>query len=162
MLSLKAWNFAKKDRNFGVLKLIERRIMYKDRGGFGGGSSRSDIVGGPLDRKRINDALDKHLEKSSPSTSRGLNNSSKDKERLSVPSTSTGKSLQHHQQQLDHHRADSRSASLSKNKCSDGTSAFSWFFMLNLIIFNCFCASGIWVFAAFVYLFFFFVFSGID
>ncbi|KAG6786615.1 hypothetical protein POTOM_008222 [Populus tomentosa] len=94
--------------------------MYKDRGGFGGGSSRSDIVGGPLDRKRINDALDKHLEKSSPSTSRGLNNSSKDKERLSVPSTSTGKSLQHHQQQLDHHRADSRSAPLSKNKCSDG------------------------------------------
>ncbi|KAJ6686041.1 CASEIN KINASE II SUBUNIT BETA [Salix purpurea] len=94
--------------------------MYRDRGGFGGGSSRSEIVGGPLDRKRINDALDKHLEKSSPSTSRGLNNSSKDKERLSVPSTSTGKSLQHHQQQLDHHRADSRAPSLSKNKCSDG------------------------------------------
>ncbi|KAJ6335063.1 hypothetical protein OIU78_011824 [Salix suchowensis] len=93
--------------------------MYRDRGGFGGGSSRSEIVGGPLDRKRINDALDKHLEKSSPSTSRGLNNSSKDKERLSVPSTSTGKSLQHHQQQLDHHRADSRAPSLSKNKCSD-------------------------------------------
>ncbi|KAI5564178.1 hypothetical protein BDE02_14G042000 [Populus trichocarpa] len=92
--------------------------MYKDRGGFGGGSSRSEIVGGQLDRKRINDALDKHLEKSSPSTSRGLNNSSKDKERLSVPSTSTGKSSQH-QQHLEHHRADSRSASLSKNKCSD-------------------------------------------
>ncbi|KAJ6971963.1 hypothetical protein NC653_032499 [Populus alba x Populus x berolinensis] len=92
--------------------------MYKDRGGFGGGSSRSEIVGGPLDRKRINDALDKHLEKSSPSTSRGLINSSKDKERLSVPSTSTGKSSQH-QQHLEHHRADSRSASLSKNKCSD-------------------------------------------
>uniref|UniRef100_A0A2N9J3R6 Casein kinase II subunit beta n=1 Tax=Fagus sylvatica TaxID=28930 RepID=A0A2N9J3R6_FAGSY len=90
--------------------------MYRDRVGGGGGSSRSEIVGGPLDRKRIiNDALDKHLEKSSPSTSRvgGLNSSSKDKERLSVPSTSTGKS----QQQLDHR--DSRSASLSKNKCSD-------------------------------------------
>uniref|UniRef100_A0A7N2LER3 Casein kinase II subunit beta n=1 Tax=Quercus lobata TaxID=97700 RepID=A0A7N2LER3_QUELO len=75
--------------------------------------------GGPLDRKRIiNDALDKHLEKSSPSTSRvggGINSSSKDKERISVPSTSTGKSQQH--QQLDHR--DSRSASLSKNKCSD-------------------------------------------
>ncbi|EEF35876.1 casein kinase II beta chain, putative [Ricinus communis] len=72
--------------------------MYKDRGG---GSSRSE-----MDRKRINDALDKHLEKLSPSTSRTLN--SKDKERLSVPSTSTGKS------QFDH-----RSASISKNKCSD-------------------------------------------
>lgn len=85
--------------------------MYRDRGGGGGGgSSKSEIVGGPLDRKRINDALDKHLEKSSPSTSRAL--SSKDKERLSVPSTSTGKS------QLDHR--DTRSASLSKNKCSDG------------------------------------------
>lgn len=96
--------------------------MYRDRGG--GGSSKSEIVGGPLDRKRINDALDKHLEKSSPSTSRAL--SSKDKERLSVPSTSTGKS------QLDHR--DSRSAaaaaaaaSLSKNKCSDGWYRFSHF-----------------------------------
>lgn len=73
--------------------------MYKDRGVVGG-SSRSEI-----DRKRINDALDKHLEKSSPSTSRALNNKS-------VPSTSTGKS------QLDHR--DARTASLSKNKCSDG------------------------------------------
>ncbi|XP_030965353.1 putative casein kinase II subunit beta-4 isoform X3 [Quercus robur] len=97
--------------------------MYRDRVGGGGGSSRSEMVagggGGPLDRKRIiNDALDKHLEKSSPSTSRvggGINSSSKDKERISVPSTSTGKSQQH--QQLDHR--DSRSASLSKNKCSD-------------------------------------------
>ncbi|KAF3968265.1 hypothetical protein CMV_007827 [Castanea mollissima] len=97
--------------------------MYRDRVGGGGGSSRSEMVasggGGPLDRKRIiNDALDKHLEKSSPSTSRvggGINSSSKDKERISAPSTSTGKSQQH--QQLDHR--DSRSASLSKNKCSD-------------------------------------------
>ncbi|KAL4028087.1 hypothetical protein IC575_011279 [Cucumis melo] len=84
--------------------------MYRDRGGGGGGgiggSSKSEIVGATLDRKRINDALDKHLEKTSPSTSRGLH--SKEKERLSVPSTSTGKP------QLDH-----RSASLSKNKCSD-------------------------------------------
>ncbi|KAG6593765.1 putative casein kinase II subunit beta-4 isoform X1 [Cucurbita moschata] len=77
--------------------------MYRDRGGGGGigGSSKSEI-----DRKRINDALDKHLEKTSPSTSRGLH--SKEKERLSVPSTSAGKS------QLDH-----RSVSLPKNKCSD-------------------------------------------
>ncbi|OIT07834.1 PREDICTED: putative casein kinase II subunit beta-4 [Nicotiana attenuata] len=75
--------------------------MYRDRGG---GSSKSEIVGGPLDRKRINDALDKHLEKSSPSTSRAF----KDK---AVPSTSAGKS---HQQHLDH-RA-------TKNKCSDDES----------------------------------------
>ncbi|GFZ02906.1 casein kinase II beta chain 1 [Actinidia rufa] len=80
--------------------------MYRDRGG-GGGSSKAEIGGGPLDRKRINDALDKHLEKSSPSTSRNI----KDRERVSVPSTSTGKS----QQQLD--RRDT--ALPSKNKCSD-------------------------------------------
>lgn len=89
--------------------------MYRDRGG-GGGSSRSEFVAGPLDRKRINDALDKHLEKSSPSTSRGGLNS-KDKEKRSVPSTSTGKS-----QQLD--PRDSRSTSLSKNKCSEGQPFF--------------------------------------
>ncbi|KAF5195795.1 Casein kinase ii subunit beta [Thalictrum thalictroides] len=82
--------------------------MYKERGGVG---SKSE-VGPPLDRKRINDALDKHLEKSSPSTSRGLNG--KDKDRISVPSTSSGKPLPDHR--------DSRSAAaaaLSKNKHSD-------------------------------------------
>ncbi|CAI0539707.1 unnamed protein product [Linum tenue] len=84
-------------------------MYHRDRGGAGSVPSRSELVGRPLDRKRINDALDKHLEKSSPSTSRALN--SKDKERLSVPSTSAGKS------QLDHR--DSRAASLSENKCSD-------------------------------------------
>ncbi|KAK4352989.1 hypothetical protein RND71_028507 [Anisodus tanguticus] len=57
--------------------------MYRDRGGGGGGSSKSEMVGGPFDRKRINEALDKHLEKLSPSTSRSL----KDK---AVPSTSAG------------------------------------------------------------------------
>ncbi|KAG5538772.1 hypothetical protein RHGRI_019354 [Rhododendron griersonianum] len=85
--------------------------MYsRDRGGGGGGggSSKAESVGGPLDRKRINDALDKHLEKSSPSNStRGLL-STKDKERIvSMPSTSSGKS-----QPVD------RSLP-SKNKCSD-------------------------------------------
>ncbi|KAK4493097.1 hypothetical protein RD792_018063 [Penstemon davidsonii] len=40
--------------------------MYRDRGGGGSSKGGADI----LDRKRINDALDKHLEKSSPSTSR--------------------------------------------------------------------------------------------
>lgn len=84
--------------------------MYRDRGG---GSSKPELVGGPFDRKRIiNDALDKHLEKSSPSTSRAM--TSKDKERLSVPSTSTGKS------QFDHRDPRSISASHPKNKVSDG------------------------------------------
>ncbi|KAI7999891.1 putative casein kinase II subunit beta-4 [Camellia lanceoleosa] len=76
--------------------------MYRDRGGGGGGgggSWKSEIVGEPLDRKRMNDALDKQLQKSSPLTSRGLNsnNNSKDKERVSLPSTCTS----------------------AKNKCSD-------------------------------------------
>ncbi|KVH97159.1 Casein kinase II, regulatory subunit [Cynara cardunculus var. scolymus] len=99
--------------------------MYRDRGG---SSAKSEMVGGggggPLDRKRINDALDKHLEKtSSPSTSRVLNSNIKEKERLSMPSTSAagagGKS--HH---MDHHR-DNRSSSTvtnPKNKCSDDES----------------------------------------
>ncbi|XP_077244880.1 casein kinase II subunit beta-1-like isoform X2 [Tasmannia lanceolata] len=77
--------------------------MYRDRGG---GGTKPEI--GPLDRKRINDALDKHLEKSSPSTSKGLNG--KDKDRLSVPSTSSGK--------LPDHR-DTRSAAMSKDKGSE-------------------------------------------
>ena len=98
--------------------------MYRDRGG-GGGASKAEIMGGPsssLDRKRINDALDKHLEKSSPSTSRGL----KDKSSAgvaAVPSTSAGMgggSGKLHQQ-LDHR--DTRSTSTltsNKIKASDG------------------------------------------
>ncbi|EYU40338.1 hypothetical protein MIMGU_mgv1a011391mg [Erythranthe guttata] len=52
--------------------------MYKDRGA--GGSSKG---GEMLDRKRINEALDKQLEKSSPSTSRNKGSA------IAVPSTST-------------------------------------------------------------------------
>ncbi|KAJ4952656.1 hypothetical protein NE237_029488 [Protea cynaroides] len=47
----------------------------------GGGGLKSEI--GPIDRKQINDLLDKVLEKYSPSTSKGSNG--KDKDRLSVP-----------------------------------------------------------------------------
>ncbi|XP_009797685.1 putative casein kinase II subunit beta-4 isoform X1 [Nicotiana tabacum] len=72
--------------------------MYRDRGGGGGG-------GGPLDRKRINDALDKHLEKLSPSTSRSL----KDK---AVPSTSASAGGGGGKSHFDHRNT-------SKNKCSD-------------------------------------------
>ncbi|KAK8630377.1 hypothetical protein V6N13_079174 [Hibiscus sabdariffa] len=80
---------------------------HRDRGGR---PSKPELMGGAFDRKRLNDALDKHLEKLSPSTSRGFN-IGKDKERSSVLATSTGKS------QLDHR--DSRSSPLSKAQCSD-------------------------------------------
>ncbi|KAL0913805.1 hypothetical protein M5K25_017294 [Dendrobium thyrsiflorum] len=78
--------------------------MYMNRIGREGVMSGSRGEIGSLDRKRINDALDKQLEKSSPSTSRGVNG--KEKDRFSVPSFG-GK------------QADLRSAGLSKNKCSD-------------------------------------------
>ncbi|CAN4125247.1 unnamed protein product [Withania somnifera] len=88
--------------------------MYRDRGG---GSSKSDMGGGPLDRKQINDALDKQLEKSSASTSRAL------KEKT-VPSTSAvinGKLHQrHHSHHMDHQRDTLSSSTVTtKNKCSD-------------------------------------------
>lgn len=61
------------------------RVMYKGRSGItmggGGSSSRSELLGGATDRKRINEALDKHLKKSL------------DKD--SFPSTSTNKSHLH-------------------------------------------------------------------
>ncbi|KAG6515495.1 hypothetical protein ZIOFF_025909 [Zingiber officinale] len=66
----------------------------------------SKVESGSLDRKRINDVLDKHLEKSSPSTSRGL--IGKDKDRLPVPPSAPGKQLEHRP--------------LSKNKASDDES----------------------------------------
>ncbi|XP_076892566.1 putative casein kinase II subunit beta-4 isoform X2 [Bidens hawaiensis] len=90
-----------------------------------GGSS------GPLDRKRINEALDKHLEKkTSTSTSKMVfnnnnNNNNKDKERFSMPSTSSAAAnaksrlLDHHHH---HHLRDNRSSSTlvdSKNKSDD-------------------------------------------
>ncbi|KAL6979800.1 casein kinase 2 regulatory subunit [Sarracenia purpurea var. burkii] len=79
--------------------------MYRERGG---GGSRSEM--GHVDRKRINDALDKHLERSSPSTSRALNG--KDKDRLlTQPILTGGKPPPDHR--------DSRSASLAENKRSD-------------------------------------------
>lgn len=68
--------------------------MYKDRSigteGRGGVSKfELGILRDPLDRKRIDDALDKHLEKSSPSASKGGN--VRDKDLLSIPSTSSGR-----------------------------------------------------------------------
>ncbi|KAJ7952605.1 Casein kinase II subunit beta [Quillaja saponaria] len=75
--------------------------MYRDRGVVG---SRSEV--NSVDRRRINDALDKQLERSSPSTSRTING--KDR---SVPSVLTAKL------QPDHR--ESRSGSLPKNTNSD-------------------------------------------
>ncbi|KAG6503676.1 hypothetical protein ZIOFF_036000 [Zingiber officinale] len=72
------------------------RDMYRAGNG-------SKLENGPLDRKRINDVLDKHLEKASPSTSRGL--IGKDKDRLTVPPSASMKQPEHR--------------SLSKNKASD-------------------------------------------
>lgn len=70
--------------------------MYRDRGG---GSSKG---GGDLvDRKRINDALDKQLEKSSARN-----------KAIAVPSTSAGKHVE---------QRDTRSTlNTSKNKASEG------------------------------------------
>lgn len=71
--------------------------MYK-------GGNGSKLETGSLDRKRIDDALDKHLEKSSLSTSRGM--IGKDKDRLTVPLSASRNQPEHR--------------SLSKNKASDG------------------------------------------
>ncbi|KAG6479381.1 hypothetical protein ZIOFF_062844 [Zingiber officinale] len=68
------------------------------------GGNGSKLETGHLDWKRINDALDKHLEKSSPSTSRGM--IGKDRDRLTVPSSASG----NHPEQR----------SLTKHKTSDG------------------------------------------
>ncbi|AEC10454.1 unnamed protein product [Arabidopsis thaliana] len=100
--------------------------MYKDRSGGGimggGGSSRSEILGGAIDRKRINDALDKHLKKSSPSTSRVF--TSKDKD--SVPSTSTAKSQLHSRSPDVESDTDSEGSDVSGSE-GDDTSWISWF-----------------------------------
>ncbi|XVE65204.1 hypothetical protein DITRI_Ditri07aG0162300 [Diplodiscus trichospermus] len=81
--------------------------MY--RGDRAAGGSRGEV--GPVDRRRINEALDKQLERSSPSTSRAINNG---KEK-SAHSLLAGK------HPSDHYR-DSRSVSLPKANASDDES----------------------------------------
>lgn len=90
----------------GVVRGEEEGGMHRDRGGSG-----SRVETGASYRRRINGALDKHLERSSTATSEVLNRRERERDRLSVPSTSSGKHLEHQ---------DQRSASLSKNKYSDG------------------------------------------
>ncbi|KAL0711323.1 hypothetical protein Bca4012_018301 [Brassica carinata] len=95
--------------------------MYKDRslGIMGsGGSSRSDLLaGGATDRKRINEALDKHLKKTSPSTSKGKD---------SNPSTSTAKSHLPDQSETDSEEGSDVSGSEGEGD-DDDTSWISWF-----------------------------------
>ncbi|CAD5326337.1 unnamed protein product [Arabidopsis thaliana] len=94
--------------------------MYKERsGGGGGGSSRSEILGGAIDRKRINDALNKKLEKSSTSTTTSRVFSSKDKDPFSFTSTKT---------QLPdvESETDSEGSDVSGSE-GDDTSWISWF-----------------------------------
>lgn len=80
--------------------------MYRERGI---GGSKAEAATG-VDRRRINEALDKQLERSSPSTSRtgggGING--RDKQLKAVL---LGKAPPD--------QRDSRSASLSKTNCSD-------------------------------------------
>ena len=54
--------------------------------GYRGGMSKSQI--GYLSRKNGNETLDKQLEKISPSASKRMNG--KDRDRISIPSTSAG------------------------------------------------------------------------
>ncbi|KAL9246897.1 hypothetical protein vseg_020377 [Gypsophila vaccaria] len=94
--------------------------MYKERGG---GGSTTKVSSEMVDRKRINDALDKHLERSSPSTSKGLNGKDH-KERLSVASaaataTATAAHSIRGVGSGGKQPVDQRSHSLSKNRCSD-------------------------------------------
>ncbi|XP_010446603.1 PREDICTED: casein kinase II subunit beta-3-like [Camelina sativa] len=96
--------------------------MYKERSGGGGGSSRSEILGGAIDRKRINDALNKKLEKSSASNTTSRVLTSKDKDPFSFTSTSTAKS------QLPdvESESDSEGSDVSGSE-GDDTSWISWF-----------------------------------
>ncbi|KAL4324596.1 hypothetical protein GQ457_11G021610 [Hibiscus cannabinus] len=78
-------------------------MMYRGERGYGG--SKGEV--GAVDRKRINEALDKQLERSSPSTSRVINGKDKSARYLL-----TGK------HPSDHHR-DSHSVSLPKADAQD-------------------------------------------
>ncbi|KAK8998099.1 hypothetical protein V6N11_012631 [Hibiscus sabdariffa] len=82
--------------------------MYRGERERGIGGSKGEAVAVAVDRKRINEALDKQLERSSPSTSRVINGKDKSARYLL-----TGK------QPPDHHHRDSRSVSLPKPDAED-------------------------------------------
>ncbi|KAL4339359.1 hypothetical protein GQ457_08G025790 [Hibiscus cannabinus] len=82
--------------------------MYRGERERGIGGSKGEAVAVAVDRKRINEALDKQLERSSPSTSRVINGKDKSARYLL-----TGK------QPPDHHHRDSRPVSLPKPDAED-------------------------------------------
>ncbi|XP_042435205.1 putative casein kinase II subunit beta-4 [Zingiber officinale] len=93
------------------------------------GGNGSKLETGHLDWKRINDALDKHLEKSSPSTSRGM--IGKDRDRLTVPSSASGnhpeqRSLTKHKTSDEELETDREESDVSGSDGED-TSWISWF-----------------------------------
>ncbi|KAL8144136.1 hypothetical protein V2J09_017168 [Rumex salicifolius] len=102
--------------------------MYKEKGG---GSSRSEV--GAFDRKRINDVLDKRLERTLPSTSRGFSSKDKDR-RLPTPSVSAGRMPTHgrdiapakNKECSDESETDSADSDVSGSE-GDDTSWISWF-----------------------------------
>ncbi|TQE08132.1 hypothetical protein C1H46_006258 [Malus baccata] len=99
--------------------------MYREQGL--GGSKATEVVGHAANPKqRINDVLDKQLERSSPSTSRAIND--KDK-----PLIMGGKQPPSN---LRDSRPASASASLTKNNCSDGLKFLS-FFLSFTFVFSC-------------------------
>ncbi|PSR91675.1 Casein kinase II subunit beta-4 [Actinidia chinensis var. chinensis] len=101
--------------------------MYRERGG-GGGGSRSEM--GNVDRKRINDALDKHLERSSPSTSRAF--SGKDKQSIfpggkpPADHRDSQSSLAENKRSDEESETDSEESDVSGSD-GDDTSWISWF-----------------------------------
>ncbi|XP_078441918.1 putative casein kinase II subunit beta-4 [Wolffia australiana] len=96
--------------------------MYRDQGG----SSKSPI--GPFDRKRINDALDRQLEKSAAAYCKGA--IGKEKERFLVPSSSAVNQpdvrLLSKNKPLDESETDSEESDVSGSD-GDDTSWISWF-----------------------------------
>lgn len=110
--------------------------MYKERstvtdGRTGASKSELGTLRDPSDRKRINDALDKHLhlEKSPPSTSKGANG------RLSIPSTSAGRrgpgesralDKTNYTEEVEDSDTDSEESDVSGSD-GDDTSWISWF-----------------------------------
>jgi casein kinase II subunit beta len=90
--------------------------MHRERGvGGGGGGSRSEK--GQVDRKRINDALDKQLERSSLVTSSRALNNAKDKVPASLPQTKRSD---------EESETDSEESDVSGSE-GDDTSWISWF-----------------------------------
>ncbi|XP_021646018.2 casein kinase II subunit beta-1 isoform X4 [Hevea brasiliensis] len=96
--------------------------MYRERGI---GGSKTEV--GLVDRKRINDALDKHLERSSPSTSRAINKDVSSQSRLMGKQPPDRKDLLSKNNSSDEEsETDSEDSEVSGSDGED-TSWISWF-----------------------------------